>query len=238
MTLKSIFLFNLSCFVILVSIFFSCNRLDNNGFVKDETSVVENSNSENKSIPVMERTSTPDSIIEFNVNGLNDLAVKFNVDSSGHILKTIIIYHNGKIEQKIKVNKYIDNNFFQLIDWNFDGFKDISVREGCGSGGCVYFIWNYSNKKQKFIYNTKISEVIRLEMDSISNRIVCHYRAGYAEENWDTFVYQNDKLNFEKGLFVERWTDQNQNSWKKKTSCQIINGEAIYKIDSAIVGRN
>ena len=71
MVLKSIFLFNLSCFVILVFSFFSCNRSDNNGYVKDETSVVENSNSENISMPNMERTSTPDSIIEFNINGLN-----------------------------------------------------------------------------------------------------------------------------------------------------------------------
>lgn len=35
---------------------------------------------------------------------------------------------------------------FGLIDWNFDGYKDITVLDNCGTGGCAYWIWNYSKR--------------------------------------------------------------------------------------------
>ena len=128
-----------------------------------------------------------------------------------------------------------ENADYKLIDWDFDGYKDITVLSNCGSGGCAYWIWNYSPSKNKFVYNEALSDVLGLEMDSIHKFIIFHSRAGYAQENWDTMKYHNNKLVFVKGLYQERWTDQKGRRWIKKTRSKIINNKEIYKVDSAIV---
>ena len=50
--------------------------------------------------------------------------------------------------QEIIANKSFEKKEFKLIDCNFDGYKDISVLYNCGSGGCAYWIWNYSAEKK------------------------------------------------------------------------------------------
>ena len=72
-----------------------------------------------------------------------------------HLIK-INIYQNDKIFQTIKTNKECYEKKHQFIDWNFDGYKDITVLSDCGSGGCTYWIWNYDSKEGKFIYNSQL----------------------------------------------------------------------------------
>jgi hypothetical protein len=122
-------------------------------------------------------------------------------------LKKIRIYYEAKLVQTIKTNKMCENNQFSLIDWNFDGYKDISVISNCGSGGCAYWIWNYSPKLKRFVYNSTLSDVLGLEIDSVSKFIVFHFRDGCRSEKWDTMKYVNNRLVFVKGLYIERGTD-------------------------------
>jgi hypothetical protein len=127
------------------------------------------------------------------------------------------------------------HNEFQLIDWNFDGHKDISVLYNCGSGGCAYWIWNYSSKENRYIYNKELSEVLGLEIDTTDQYIVLHFRAGYSEENWDSLKYKDNKLIFVKGLYRVRWNDSLGNSWVKNTYSKRINKVVITKTDSFII---
>ncbi len=179
-------------------------------------------------------SSSGDSIPPTKIDGLRALSFKFNVDSSGYLLKTINIYSDNKQIQRIIANKEIEHNQFQLIDWNFDGYKDISVLYNCGSGGCAYWIWNYSSKENRYIYNKELSEVLGLEIDTTDQYIVFHYRAGYSEENWDSLKYKDNKLLFVKGLYRERWNDSLGNSWVKNTYSKTINKVVITKTDSFI----
>ncbi|MGV8944893.1 MAG: XAC2610-related protein [Lutibacter sp.] len=149
-----------------------------------------------------------DSIPPEIIDGIRGFSYKFNIDSSGYLLKSIIVYSDNIKVQEIIANKEMwpegQVKNFQLIDWNFDGFKDITVLYNCGSGGCAYWIWNYSPKINKYIYNNKLSEVLGLEIDTISKYIVFHYRAGYSEERWDSLQYINNKLKLVKNKFIEQ----------------------------------
>jgi len=174
---------------------------------------------------------TDDSIVS---NCIPRLNYKFNVDSSGYFLKSIIIYSDNIPIQIIEANKEIYRKDFQLVDWNFDGYKDISVMYNCGSGGCAYWIWNYSKENEKYYYNNNLSEHLGLEIDTISKYIIFHYRFGYEKEWWDTLQYINNKLSFVKGLYRERGSDKLGNVWVKNTHTKMINNKRITRVDSAI----
>ena len=180
------------------------------------------------------RNVSADSIVPTKIDGWNTFSFKFNLDSAGNLLKTIHVYSSIKLVQRIIVNKVIEQHKFELIDWNFDGYKDISLLSGCGSGGCTYWIWNYSPQMNKYIYNKELSEVIGLEIDTFHQYVIFHYRAGFAEEKWDTLKYKDNKLSFVKGLYRERWNDSQGNLWVKHTFSKLTNNVLVIKTDSFI----
>ena len=179
-----------------------------------------------------------DSIITKINEGHPQLSYKFNIDTTGFILKSIVVYSDLIKVQEIIANKNIYSKDFQLVDWNFDGYNDISVLDNCGSGGCAYWIWNYSPKTSKYYYNQELSEVLGLEIDNKSKFIVFHYRAGYSEENWDSFQYKNNKLTFVKGVYQERWNDSLGNFWIKRTHTKMINNKIFTIVDSSMIKEN
>ena len=210
----------------------ACNLSTNNSINENQYNVDTNYvlSNDNKAIGNL----SDDSIVPTKIDGWNTFSFKFNMDSAGDLLKTIGVYSSNKVVQKIIANKDIEQNKFELIDWNFDGYKDISVLYGCGSGGCNYWIWNYSPKLNKYIYNKELSEVIGLELDTFNQYIVFHYRAGFSEENWDSLKYKDNKLSFVKGLYRERWKDSQGNLWVKHTFSKLINNVMEIKTDSFI----
>jgi len=186
-------------------------------------------------IEIKKKVEINDSITGYINPKLDLYSFKFITDTAHLELKKIKIYREGKLVQTINTSKMCENNQFSLIDWNFDGYKDISVIYNCGSGGCAYWIWNYSPKLKKFVYNSVLSEVLGLEMDSVSKYIIFHYRDGYAEEFADTSKYINNKLVFVKGLSQERWNDKDGNTWVKKTRTKVIHGIKRTSVDSMMI---
>ena len=195
----------------------SCN-FKNTDKVKEVTSQAENT----------------DSLVALKIEGTPQLSYKFNVDSTGYFLKTIIIYSDKIPIQIIESDKHIEKKDFKLVDWNFDGYNDISVLNNCGSGGCAYWIWNYSKENGRYYYNNDLSEKLGLEIDTVSKFIIFHYRAGANEEYWDSLEYKNNKLSFVKGLYEQRWTDTSGNDWVKHIYTKMIDNKIITKVDSSI----
>jgi hypothetical protein len=116
-----------------------------------------------------------DSIWTKAIEGRPQISYKFNTDSTGYILKSIFVYSDAIKVQEIIVNKDIEKKEFRLVDWDFDGNKDISVLYNCGSGGCAYWIWNYSPKSGKYYFNKELSEVLGLEIDIADKRILGYF---------------------------------------------------------------
>lgn len=218
--------------MMMIAFSYSCtteNSKSNNDKQGTKDSVQKISNEKNSFKKLKHDSIPPTKIV-----GDKSLSFKFNIDSSGSLLKTINVYSDNILIQKITANKYFERKEFQLIDWNFDVAKDITVLYNCGSGGCAYWIWNYSPTTNKFIYNKELSEVLGLEIDTVDQFIVFHYRGGYSEERWDSMKYVNNKLQFVKGRYRERWNDSLGNSWVKNTYSKMINNLLVTNVDSSI----
>lgn len=169
-------------YLLLFIIFYSCNLRNEekpNIFKGEET----DSSNVAYQIKKLNCFIKNDSISTKSIKGIPQLSYKFNFDSTGYILKSIFIYSRLVKIQEIIVNKSIEKKEFKLIDCNFDGYKDISVLYNCGSGGCAYWIWNYSPKSKKYYYNKELSEVLGLEIDTLSKLVKFHYNEGATKEN-------------------------------------------------------
>ena len=179
-------------------------------------------------------------ILKYPSSGIkyDDLTFSFNFyfDETGYILKKIEVCSKDKIYQTLLTcdTLYTEDKKISFRDWNFDGYKDISIINNIGSGGISYSIWNYNPIVKQFIYNKDL-EAIGLEMDSISKYIIFHYRGGWEQEFWDTLKYKKDKLVFVKGMWQYQWNDEKGNQWRKRIYNKIINNRSVRKVDSCII---
>jgi hypothetical protein len=139
---------------------------------------------------------------------------------------SIIVKSGIRVFQTIKLRSPLAEEF-ELIDWNFDGYKDVSIRFLSGSAGVSYEIYNYDKVKNRFILNRELLDNY-LQIDSIHQRVVFTFSSGCDIKNWDTMKYVNNKLVFEKGLNLTRLPD---NLVRVKSS-KMIEGKIIEKIDT------
>ena len=224
----------LKVYLLVVLTFCSCNW-KNEEKKNDLETIIPNSSKKRNLVNELDYYVDGDSIATKASEGRPQLSYKFNVDSEGYLLKSIFVYSDLIKVQEIIANKDIGRKEFRLVDWNFDGYKDISVLYNCGSGGCAYWIWNYSPENGKYYFNKELSEVLGLEIDIAGKFIIFHYREGSVQEYWDTLQYKKNKLTFVKGLYQERWNDKLGNSWIKNTYSKNINNKRVVRVDSSIV---
>jgi len=168
--------------LLIFNLLYSCNN---------EKFKSHNSEKENSSINDFSKDSITD-----NYNKSGTLSFKFSTDKNGDSLKAIKIYSSNKLLQEISVNELFETEIkkYELVDVNFDGFKDILVLKGSGSGGNTYWVWNYSAKDNTFHLNNELSDRFGLEIDSVHKLIMFSYSGGFDVKSWDTFKYKNDKL--------------------------------------------
>jgi hypothetical protein len=122
------------------------------------------------------------------------LTMKFILDSSGDILKYIRVYSGRKLIQNIYANKKIVSMDFTLDDYNFDGFKDISVVAFPGQHGDSYWMWIYSPKDLKFHYNKFLSNKMGLILDRRSKHIGIYCHMSAFEGGEDTYIFRHNKV--------------------------------------------
>lgn len=142
-----------------------------------------------------------DSIKDITIGGNQKFSFKFISTKDSLHLKRIKIYQSEKLIQTIETNKECYEKKYQFIDWNFDGYKDITVLYNCGATGlCAYWVWNYDPKINKFTYNKQISEWLGIEIDSEEKQIINHYREGANHEIWSFLKYNGEKLKLTKRI--------------------------------------
>ena len=145
-----------------------------------------------------------DSIINYKLDNEHTFKFKFyyydSMNSNIQLVK-IQIFSNNTLIQTIKTKKDIVSSIEQeLIDYNFDGYMDISVRREAAHGGWSYWIWKYSKKDNMYYYDNQLSGNMGLELDKRGKNIVFFYKEDWQHESWDTFKFVNDKLTWIKGL--------------------------------------
>ena len=146
-------------------------------------------------------------------------------------LYSIEIFTDNKLIQKIKIAKksedfeiYDEIHKEALLDYNFDGIKDISINTNCGATGhCSYLVWLYSKKDNQYHFAKELSGM-GLELDEIGKNIIYHYREGWQAEYWDTYKYINGKFTWIKGVYQE-----NTNTYSETTYQYLKNGKVVTK---------
>ena len=171
-----------------------------------------------------------------NIGGGNTFSFKFNTDSVDFYLRSIDVFSGQAVVQNISVEQESYRSY-DLTDWNFDGYKDISVCQGCGSAGCQYLIWNYSPSQNRFNFNEMLSGKLGLQLDSVNQYILFNTQSGYSHQYLKTFKYEGDSISFLKNIIVERHIDGLNQFWEKNTVTELINNKLVYDVDSFIIDK-
>jgi hypothetical protein len=158
----------------------------------------------------------------------------FTIDQSNNKLSAIVIYEHNQICQQISVNEIVEQRLFSMVDWNFDGYKDITVLANSGTGGRCYYIWNYSPDKHRYTYNQDLSGVLGLSINSEAKQIIFYVSEGFAKEGWDSLCYEQNKLTFKGSLSIERWNNLAGKMWTKRTHCYQVRQQEICVEDSVL----
>lgn len=132
------------------------------------------------------------------------------------------------IQAEIKIEN------IELADWNFDGFNDLFVLDkiSSGSGGNVYIVWLFNPDLKKFEKWNAVSGKMGVKLDKTQKRIIIGYREGANHEVKDFFRVRKNKLVFEKGIQITRWNDSKGQLWEKTERVQMVDGVAVFYIDS------
>ena len=176
-----------------------------------------------------------DSIINYKLDNTHTYKFKFyyyDKPNMGTQLVKIEIFSNNSLFQTIVTKKEIFSPISQeLIDYNFDGYKDISVRSDAGHGGWTFWIWKYSKKENKFIYDNQLSGNMGLELDKKEKNIVFTYRESWQHESWYTYKFVNDSLTWIKALDVRKYYKGSDFSKRvvESTYSSMVNGKKVIK---------
>jgi hypothetical protein len=173
-----------------------------------------------------------DSIGSYYGSSGGNIALKFIVDSTGYLLKSIRVYSDNTLIQNIMANKDIENIDFGLEDYNFDGYQDISVVARWGTGGIAYWIWIYSPKDRKFHYDNDLSDQLGLIVDESSKQIIINDRPIMGEGGGtDIYKYRNNKLVLHYSEHHKK-VKHNSTDWKITTIKEWAGKKWVTRIDS------
>ncbi len=148
-------------------------------------------------------------------------------------LSKLNIYKSNKLVQTINYDG--DCYSLELIDWNFDGYKDISILYDAGAtGNTSYRIWFYNPMKGEFVYESKFLNG-NYFIDTNKRFIIKHYREGSQFEIWEYYTCKNNKLLFNHSKEVQLLNYREKGTWEKITHKLIRANKEIITCDSVEV---
>ncbi|MFA6252280.1 MAG: hypothetical protein WCX74_02680 [Candidatus Paceibacterota bacterium] len=122
----------------------------------------------------------------YQVNGKNIFVQLEGVNNCDYY--QIRIYGGG-IDQKIEGHADLSFN----NDYNFDGYKDISVLVDVAQNNS-YGIYLYNQKENKYIFNEKLSELSDISVDANKKEIISFWKGGVGWWSQDAYKYVDGKI--------------------------------------------
>lgn len=87
----------------------------------------------------------------------------------------------------------IQNNGFEVLDLNFDGYLDLRVIRFTPAGpNMPYQNWLWSKAEDKFIPSPALDQITSPQFDAESREIVSHWRSNAAESGSDVYSYDDE----------------------------------------------
>jgi len=120
---------------------------------------------------------------------------------SYHYVKEIQVYRSEELLQTVRVNMVdpVDeggNAELGLVDANFDGYGDLqllSYRGATGNEGWLF--WLYDPGRERFKYNSDLSNVPSVWFDEESKSVFASAVAGHAGRLYSAAVYEWEGMN-------------------------------------------
>lgn len=82
---------------------------------------------------------------------------------------------------------------FDFLDLNFDDYLDLRFYSSPGSRNDYYDYWLFNPKTKKYIYNSKLSNIANLEVDTLKNQLYSYYYTGFNEYEYEVYKLINNK---------------------------------------------
>ena len=179
--------------------------------------------------------ATGDSIISADlIDGARHSAKFLRLESCG-LLMQALIYSDDSLIQTITIQDTTDYEEYYFADCNFDGYRDLLIRNEETPGGPSYWVLDYNPKLKQYELNTDLSDTPGLHIDSVHKQIVIHNKFGYYLQSDDTFYYKDKEITFLKGTNVVRRDDDSLNqTWTFITRRQATAAGMITTVDSVL----
>ena len=137
---------------------------------------------------------------EFKINqNLNPYIFILHGDKNENFINKIEVYSKGDklplqiIKIIITASPYKNSKYFEAIDMNFDGYKDIRMLDWWGAtGNKGYKVWLYNPTDKKFVYNKPLSELSCPSFNNKNKTIEEHSNGGHMGQ-----IYTSRKLKFQ-----------------------------------------
>lgn len=85
----------------------------------------------------------------------------------------------------------IENNGFEVIDLNFDGYLDFRLLAHTTAGpNTLYLNWLWSPHDQRFVANEALNEIVSPEFDPDTQEITSRWRSSAAEGGIDIHMWE------------------------------------------------
>lgn len=102
------------------------------------------------------------------------------------------------------VNTAIDNNGFEVLDLNFDGYLDFRLLAQTTAGpNVLYRNWLWSSRDMRFVAHAKLDEITSPEFDPDTQEITSRWRASAAEGGVDIYTWEGGEP-----VLIHRETDR------------------------------
>ncbi|ABS62051.1 hypothetical protein Plav_0428 [Parvibaculum lavamentivorans DS-1] len=120
-------------------------------------------------------------------------------ETGDRVIDSIAIRHAGKAEpfQIIddagsRAMTQVDNNGFETIDANFDGYLDFRLIAETAAGPNVpYRNWLWSEEESRFVENAGLNEIVSAEFDPETQEILSRWRSSAAEGGVDVYTWDD-----------------------------------------------
>jgi len=116
----------------------------------------------------------------------------FVVDKKKQKIQTITFKGTIAEENYSMINDNVGPGF-EFLDLNFDDFLDLKFFSSPGSRNYYYDYWLFNPKTKKYIYNSKLSNIANLEVDTVKNQLYSYYYTGFNEYEYEVYKLNNNK---------------------------------------------
>lgn len=103
---------------------------------------------------------------------------------------------------------FLDDFRLEMVDLNFDGYKEIRALKSEGATGNNWFeTWVYNAPKKKWIRNSFLSNACSVSVDAKNKRIITQYNGGAAAQGLGEYTVSDTTFRIFKSWWVERYRD-------------------------------